>query len=234
MERTIILHYHLFKNAGTSLDKILKDNFGSKWVTKEFPHKGGNNTPEVETWIAETPDALAFSSHTMLGPLPMVDGVRVIPIMLLREPIARIRSAYQFERNQKADTWGANLAKEHDFEGYVRARLARESDRQCRNFQTSRLAATMPGNDSEFSRALLAAEVLHTVGVLGTVANFDKAISDLAVRSATAFPELEMQSARENTSKRKAEDGSIAELELLLEQSNRLDSVIYDEVLSWS
>jgi hypothetical protein len=50
-ERTIILHYHLFKNAGTSVDAILKRNFGDKWVTSEFPPMGGNNTALVEEWI---------------------------------------------------------------------------------------------------------------------------------------------------------------------------------------
>ena len=96
--RTVVLHYHLFKNAGTSVDRILQDNFANTWVTEEFPASGGNNTDRVEAWIADTPDAVAFSSHTMMGPLPAVPGVRVIPVMLLRDPVARIRSAYRFER----------------------------------------------------------------------------------------------------------------------------------------
>ena len=34
-----IFHYHLFKNAGTSLDASLKENFeaGTEWLTEEFP-----------------------------------------------------------------------------------------------------------------------------------------------------------------------------------------------------
>jgi hypothetical protein len=146
MDRTIILHYHLFKNAGTSLDRILKQNFGDKWVTREFPQNGGNNTEMVADWIRDTPEAIAYSSHTMIGPIPEVAGVRVVSVMLLRDPIERIKSAYRFERKQQADTWGAQLAKEHDFEGYVRARLARPGDRQCRNFQTARLASLCPGD----------------------------------------------------------------------------------------
>ena len=175
-ERTIILHYHLFKNAGTSVDAILKCNFGDKWVTREFPPMGGNNTALVEEWIRETPDAIAYSSHTMMGPIPQFEGVRVISFMLLRDPIERIKSAYRFERTQVADTWGAQLAKEHDFDGYVRARLARPGDRQCRNFQTYRLASMMPGEGSELERAHRALEELT---VVGRVAEFKNAIAKL-------------------------------------------------------
>jgi hypothetical protein len=56
IERTIILHYHLLKNAGTSVDPILKRNFGDKWATREFLPMGDNNTGLVEEWIRETPD----------------------------------------------------------------------------------------------------------------------------------------------------------------------------------
>lgn len=193
MGRTIILHYHLFKNAGTSVDAILKRNFGTRWVTREFPVRGDNNTALVEEWIRETPDAIAYSSHTMMGPIPQVEGVRVISFLLLRDPIERIKSAYRFERTQDADTWGAQLAKTHDFEGYVRARLDRPGDRQCRNFQTYRLASMMPGDGSELDRAKRA---LAALSVVGRVEAFDEAMGRLAA----VYPGLKYQAVRANTS----------------------------------
>ena len=96
VQRTVILHYHLFKNAGTSVDRLLKDNVADRWVTGEFPANGGNNSGLVADWIRPTPDAVAFSSHTMLGPLPFVDDVQIISLIFLRDPIARIISAYTF------------------------------------------------------------------------------------------------------------------------------------------
>ncbi len=113
-QRTVVLHYHLFKNAGTSLDEILKRNFGARWVTREFSMTGGDNSAELAKWITEEEDAVAFSTHTGIGPVPEVPGVRIVTIMLLRDPISRIRSAYRFERSQRADTFGARLAKETD------------------------------------------------------------------------------------------------------------------------
>jgi hypothetical protein len=216
MERTIILHYHLFKNAGTSVDAILKRNFPGKWVTREFPVKGENNTALVEDWIRETPEAVAYSSHTMMGPIPQVEGVRVISCMLLRDPIERIKSAYRFERTQQADTWGAKLAKEHDFEGYVRARLARPGDRQCRNFQTYRLASLMPGEGTELERAKRA---LAALSVVGRVEAFDDAMGRLKA----AYPGIRYQAVRANTSENRARVEMPDDLERLLIDQNRLD-----------
>lgn len=197
-DRTIILHYHLFKNAGTSVDAILKRNFAGKWVTREFPQMGGNNTPLVEQWIRDTPEAIAYSSHTMMGPIPKIEGVRVISFMLLRDPIERIKSAYRFERTQAADTWGARLAKEHDFEGYVRARLARPGDRQCRNFQTYRLASMAPGEGTELERAKKALEELT---VVGRVEEFGVALERLGSEVAMFATHFKVDTVMSNSSR---------------------------------
>ena len=223
-ERTIILHYHLFKNAGTSVDAILKKNFADRWVTREFPTKGGNNTALVEDWIRETPEAIAYSSHTMMGPIPQVEGVRVISFMLLRDPIERIKSAYRFERNQQAETWGARLAKEHDFEGYVRARLARPGDRQCRNFQTKRLASIVPGPGDEIDRARIA---LDRLSIIGLVERFDDAVNALEVSVAEAYPRFSSPSIRTNTTSSSNHE-SDASLNNLLLNANSHDLDVLD------
>ena len=180
--RTAIFHYHLFKNAGTSFDRILKTNFPDTWVTAEFETASGNNTPAVEDWIRASPTARAYSSHTAVGPLPQVADVTLVPVLFLRDPVERIASAYRFERKQQADTWGAELAKQHDLEGYVRARLARVNDRQCRNFQTARLASLVPGSAPELERARQALVLLQTAGMVGRVEAFDHAMARMAER----------------------------------------------------
>ena len=198
--RTVILHYHLFKNAGTSLDRILKDNFAETWLTAEFSPSGGNNTDQVVSWIAETPDAVTYSSHTLLGPLPQIAGVQIIPVILLRDPLARIRSAYQFERKQDVDTWGAELARTHDLEGYVRARLDRKGDRQCRNFQTSRLASMVPGDTPEVGRAISAVRLFQKTGVIGRVEKFAATLDALTARVKPVFPDFKAEVVRANVS----------------------------------
>lgn len=206
--RTVVLHYHLFKNAGTSLDRILQKNFGDAWVTREF---GGanDNSAAVANWIRSLPEAVAFSTHTAVGPLPRLPEIEVISVMYLRDPLERIRSAYRFERTQNANTWGANLAKEFDFDGYVRARLTHPADRQCRNFQTWRLATMQPGPEPEIDRARQAATGLS---VLGQVADFDAGVEKLRQALATSHPDFAWEPTRANTTKKEAgDDGFMAE-----------------------
>lgn len=216
ISRHVVLHYHLFKNAGTSVDRVLKANFSDRWVTREFSMAGGNNTEQVEDWIRETPDAVAYSTHTAVGPLPNVAGVEVIPLVMLRDPIARICSAYRFERHQDADTLGANLAKEHDFAGYVRARLERKNDRQCRDFHVSRLATMRPGPEDEMDRAIEALDLLMQEGVVGLVDDFAGTIERLQWRLRPSFPYFKADSVRANTSSSDIPTGDpevLAELE---------------------
>jgi len=220
--RTIVLHYHLFKNAGTSVDTILKRSFGDRWITREFPPMGGNNTALVEKWIRETPEGVAYSSHTMMGPIPQLEGVRVISFMLLRDPIERIKSAYRFERTQQADTLGAKLAKKHNFEGWVLARLAVPGDRQCKNFQTSRLAKLVPGEGSELKRAQRALEQLTVVGL---VEKFDKSMERLSA----LLKDYQMDIAETSAWRNKTDKSSTqpqSEVDMLLSSENQDDCIL--------
>ncbi len=203
-ERTIIVHYHLFKNAGTSVDTILQRNFPGRWVTREFPYIGGKNTTQLEDFIRETPDAIAYSSHTMMGPLPQVQGVRIISFMLLRDPIERIRSAYRFERAQDADSWETQLAKQNSFQTYVKQRLLLPNDRQCRNFHTHRLASMCLENGSELERAKIAAGNLSVIGLVNC---FSSAIERLAILCNSYGVAFQTYSAWENRSNTNDADG---------------------------
>lgn len=221
--RTVILHYHLFKNAGTSLDHILKQNFEDQWVTREFEMGAGDNTDEVIDWITSTPKAIAFSSHTMIGPLPEVQGVRIVPILLIREPLSRIRSAYRFERTQEAGTFGAKLAKTNNLAGYVSKRLAIQQDRQCRSFQSWRVAPFCPGTENEYQRAKSGAALINETGVLGLVEDFDRVLMALQHRIADVFPDFAWQQVHANTSAKTPESRISQALRRQLEDANADD-----------
>lgn len=226
MSRTIILHYHLFKNAGTSFDKVLQRNFPGQWVTREF--HGENNTEEVIQWIEAEPEAIAFSSHTMMGPLPIIKGIEIISVVFLRDPIDRIQSAYNFEKKQTVDTLGAQLAKEHDLQGYVRARLALKKDRQCRNFQVYRLASLLPGPADELDRAIQATtEITH----VGRVEEFSLSINDLGEKLKSKFPNFLPISEFANKSKEAKLDLPQDLLRLLTEE-NQKDLQLIDRIFN--
>ena len=174
--RLLLFHYHLFKNAGTSIDEMLARNFGRHWQTQEFPRQG--NAVAVTNFIRQRRDLIAVSSHTALLPVPRIEGVHAFPILFVRHPIDRIRSAYEFERRQAAGTLGARLAKTHDFAGYLQALLKKPGHRQVRNFQTFRLSHNEPmRSGTELQRALRSLESLPFVGL---VEAYEKSIGRLA------------------------------------------------------
>jgi hypothetical protein len=168
MPRKVLIHYHLFKNAGTSVDAILRRNFGAGWISKEFrPPRLINHQDAIRELILDHPNVTAISSHTLTLPQPTIDGVEIFPILFVRHPLDRLKSAYEFERKQQATTVGSKFAKELDFAGYLQARLAIPRDYSCRNFQAHRLAMAIPQAEAtEAERALLAAARLPFVGLV--------------------------------------------------------------------
>jgi len=183
----VVLHYHLFKNAGTSVDEILKHNFGPRWAAEEFRAGGKrSNVAAVATYLRDRPNLLALSSHTALLPTPDLEERKVIPLIFIRHPVDRLRSAYAFERKQEADTLGARLAKENDFAGYLRALLKNPTHRQGRNFQALRLSFNEPPESgSEEDRALKA---LRSLDFVGLVEAFDKSLERLVDLLRCHFP----------------------------------------------
>lgn len=199
MNQTIVAHYHLFKNAGTSVDDILKRNFGKTFLKVEFDSRGCDmNATEVRHFIEQNPSMSAFASHTALIQRIDVPDVFILPLVFVRHPLVRLRSAYLFERKQRADTFGAVLAKETDFAGYIETRLGNENDRSCRDFQTYRLShytrPTAGDGRSELDRALAALTDLEFVGVVERFDESMNAFTDVAARHGIALRPMAVRS----------------------------------------
>ena len=196
--RRLLYHLHIFKNAGSSVDVILKQNFGSRWRSQEFPGRADHsNADVVNTFMRRNAEVDAVSSHTgdwWLGHCD--DDLTVLPVLFLREPLLRIASAYAFERKQVADTLGARLAKEHDLPGYVAARLERTGDTAFRNFQARRLAALDDRVPTDLAAAALRA--LDRAPFIGLVEEFEASLHRLEAAVRPLFPEFRAFNVRTN------------------------------------
>jgi len=194
--RNVILHYHLFKNAGTSIDAILKDNFPNQWLTTEFV--GIYNHLQVGKWISSNPGFCAFSSHSAQFPLPQLENTKIFPIVFLRHPLDRIYSSYVFGKKQSAAVYHAQLAKKVSFAEYVRILLDDPRRRVCRNMQTAHFARLIPEEaDSELDRALEAVKRLQFVGV---VEKFDVSVAKMATLLRLEFPNFRASLVKANVS----------------------------------
>lgn len=135
--RTVIVHYHLFKNAGTSVEHILKKTFGKSWTQMESHESNGTVRPsEMSRFLSANPGVRAVSSHQALLPLPTGTDFAPTSLMLLRHPIDRVRSVYAFESKQKVSNQGTEFASRHTFAEYVRWRLDTAKNGVIHNFHT--------------------------------------------------------------------------------------------------
>lgn len=181
MTRFVVVHYHLFKNAGTSVDRALREAFGDGWLEVEGEGGGALKSEDLAKWLIERPSARAVSSHTAHFPVPEIPETAIFPIIFVRHPIDRVRSVYAFERKQNAQTRGAQQAKALSLRDYVAWRIGPDGDWAISDFQSRRLARAVPGTGSDSDRAIAALGALPFVGVVErfaeSMARFEALIS---------------------------------------------------------
>ncbi len=197
VKRRVILHYHLFKNAGSSVDHILATNFGGRWSTIEGEHPWSVlGVDSLTNFIHNHPRLLAISSHTARPPLPQLPNTIFYPIFFLRHPIDRVISIYHFERKQLGDNFSATTARQNDFAGYVQRMLDSPDNEGIvfSNFHTICLSqATANLADLRQARVLSSSPAearafLAGLPAFGLVEHFDESIQRLEKWLQGPFP----------------------------------------------
>ena len=225
--KVIVAHYHLFKNAGTSVDVILNNNFGSKWQEIEFKNiSQQSNSNLVQDWLLSNQNISAFSSHTAMFPLPQIANISLIPIVFLRHPIARLWSVYKFERkHKKVLNYSIKLAQKYDFAGYLNYQLDEPKNRSCRNFQTYRFSwLNAKQNLTELEQAL---EGLNALPIVGIVEEFDLSMKYYSKEIARHYPSFQFQSVHTNITSQR----NLSLEDNLNEISSNLDPTTYQRLL---
>lgn len=139
--RTVLLHYHIYKNSGTSFEQVLDFSFGAQHERFDGPYPFFTiDQDQIDLIIRRRVDAVAFSSHQALLPQPSSLDYRVIAATFLRHPILRLGSLYRYKRGSNDGTVTAQLASSHDFAGWIeasfpiRTELTQMSNPQTRYF----------------------------------------------------------------------------------------------------
>ncbi|MFK7977657.1 MAG: glycosyltransferase, partial [Halioglobus sp.] len=173
--RKIILHCHLFKNAGTTLDWSLKRSLNDAFVDHRDDDSMRRGGEYLVPYLAKNRSISALSSHHVQFPLPQNEAFDFLTLVLLRHPIDRARSVYAFEKRQEAFTPGAIKAKELSFAEYIRWRLLADVAPTVRNFQCSHLtsSALTPIKRPQYEDALA---VLTRAALVGTVERYNESM----------------------------------------------------------
>ncbi|MFN2288478.1 MAG: hypothetical protein ABR578_09125 [Chromatocurvus sp.] len=203
--RHILLHGHIFKNAGSTLDWSLRRSFGSSFC--EHRDDAAMREAPRDALAAAFADAsiVALSSHNLPSPPPSIDGIVFHTVFLLRHPIERALSVYAFERRQQAMTPGAQAAKRMSLQDYVAWRLQDDVRPVIRNFQTRFLAggAVRHGYETLTPDSVSAAYQRLTAGVpVGLVERYDASMVALEAALRPFFPRLDLAYVPQNVSQK--------------------------------
>jgi hypothetical protein len=202
----LLIHSHIFKNAGTSLDRLLAECFGSSWTSfdpslpvYELDAKG------LQKFLATRQAVRAVSSHLPLALLAMPNAVRMV---MLRHPIDRARSVFQFLRRDT--TQEDHAAARRSFGEYVTWALDTPGKGVAvRNYQTFHLSSAPLRRDNillDCTRDDLAeAEaVLAELPAFGLVRRFAASCRLFETRYGAVVPDLRLYEVRENASSEEA------------------------------
>ena len=247
MKRIILVHHHIFKNAGTSFNHALKQNFEDNFLEFDLPRSQIITQAILDNFILEKPQALAISGHHICLPTPQGENYRTISSILLRKPLARIRSIYNFEKKQDAKTSGAIKAKELNFKQFVEWRLATSPFVFC-NYQTLYCSMTQkhkPKYVPTEEDLELAIRNLSQCAVVGTVERYQESLKIANERLKEFFPDINLAYVHKNlTSKSVPSDDEVREglvrdlgedIVAKLEEMNQLDEQLYkiaDEIVA--
>ena len=175
--RNIILHGHIFKNAGTTIDWILERNFGKNFLDDREDVQMRNNSDYLASLLEQ--QLIAIASHSLPLPPKPIKGVIFHTIVLLRNPILRVRSVYDFERKQKGKTPGAIHAKKFNFKEYVQWRMRDDVAVTIRDFQTRFLTQNSLPKSQNLSDEHLkyAIDYVKNNPLTGLVEHFDESLN---------------------------------------------------------
>lgn len=101
--RFVLLHYHILKNAGSTIEDILDRSFGANYRTIDTPERDACLPETALLNLLESDRRIkAVSSHQIHYPVPTVPGYLFFDLCFLRDPIDRIRSMYDYFREKPA------------------------------------------------------------------------------------------------------------------------------------
>ncbi|GAB2556001.1 hypothetical protein [Rhodanobacter koreensis] len=230
--RTILVHYHIFKNAGSSVDACLKASFGTAWAEFEGSHAHDiQSSTQLSHFLAANKHLVAVSSHLARPPLPWAS---CLPVVFLRHPLLRAHSVYEFTRKDSSQPYG-DVARDAGFADYIRWALRNERGSVViRNYQVIHLSDASWRDENILDAQAgphdleQACNLLTAWGVVGIVESYALSAEVFQKKYGPLLPGLEFRHLHENSTKLvqgTAED-QINRIRLLLGGS------LYDEFMA--
>lgn len=196
VERTryVIVHYHIFKNAGSTIEHILEREFAERFATVHGSDPDATlDAEELEEFLRQEPEIAAVSSHHLRYPKPVNRRAVYFDCCFLRDPIARLYSCYNHYRRGGVGSPYAGWAQSLSAREFV-LRLIEEAPHVVSDVQTTQLvsggAFTRPADARDLERASAA---VRKMAMPGLVELFDESLLVAEYFLRPAFPELRLE-----------------------------------------
>jgi hypothetical protein len=195
--RKVLLHYHIFKNAGSTIENILDRSFGECYGRIETADPDGRVTePMLLDYIRRHEFIQALSSHQFQYPKPAVSGLLFFDICFLRDPFDRIRSMYDYLREKPSSGDPLTDLARNETLGRFVARALKEVPHKICNVQTAILGSKDSSEPDSVTDGFPAAmNRILEISLLGVVDCFDQSFAAGQYLLSTFFPRLVYRSA---------------------------------------
>lgn len=202
MEETkfIILHYHIFKNAGSTIESILKNNFGSEHYDLHGPNPNSSITMhDVKSFVSNRPNIKSISSHHLRYPVLDFGFYKIVDIVYIRHPVDRLYSMFNYYRSIDWVTALPELISENFAEFLKKIFVVQpyNSINAQTNFYVNPGDYYFPPNENDLEIAIYNARKTRW---LGTVDNLDKSLYVVKHFLSPIFNDLDISYSPKNIS----------------------------------
>jgi len=207
--RFVVVHYHIFKNAGTTVERILEREFPGHFARIHGPSPDATlDADDLTAFLDDHPNIQAVTSHHLRYPAPSPRKIVVFDCCFLRHPLDRLDSVYSYFRKiDSTDPLCRNAHRQTPHE-FIR-RLLNGSPEQVSNVQVTNLANrgafTRPANASDLERAV---RTVRNMALPGVVEMFQESMVAGEYFLRPAFPSIRLSSGPTNVSRQLAPDAS--------------------------
>lgn len=207
--KNYLVHYHIYKNAGSTIDNAIKKSFGKNSLLELDKHPKYKDSAEfnedlIDTVIEEGGDYTAFSSHRMTPTVHRSKKYNFLPLVCLRHPLLRAGSVYRYEKIRPDDKPGKEFAQELDFPEWLKWSMNNAVNIESRNYQTT-LLSIPDVSRREAGGKLVDLELVKSrideMPVVGVVEYFEETCRLLEAYVGTTFPAFEIGAAHDNRTK---------------------------------
>lgn len=200
--RFVVVHYHIFKNGGSTIDSILEREFSGAFATLHGADVSAALDQEhLASLLRRHPGIAAVSSHHLRYPKPAIRDVIIFDCCFLRHPLERLDSLYRYLRTMALADPLCHRARRMNARDFFRD-LVSESPHLVSDVQITQMALagefTRPAHSGDLERAT---GIFCDAAIPGLVEMFDESLVAAEYFLRPAFPHVAWEYVPQNVSR---------------------------------